>query len=128
MWIDAEQIKRVFVNLIDNAIEALSSDGHGNGGNGSTKEAGEKRITVETRLMKSGDTVRLTVSDTGHGIQARDRDKLFLPKFSTRSRGTGLGLAIVSHIVADHKGRIWVEDNQPRGARFIIELPTPRNE
>jgi PAS domain S-box-containing protein len=128
MWIDAEQIKRVFVNLIDNAIEALSSDGHGNGGNGAAAEAGEKQITVETRLMKSEDTVRLVVSDTGHGIQARDRDKLFLPKFSTRSRGTGLGLAIVSHIVADHKGRIWVEDNQPRGARFIIELPTTRNE
>jgi PAS domain S-box-containing protein len=128
MWIDAEQMKRVFVNLIDNAIEALSSDASGNGGNGSAKEAGEKRITVETRLMKSGDTVRLSVSDTGHGIQARDRDKLFLPKFSTRSRGTGLGLAIVSHIVADHKGRIRVEDNQPRGARFIIELPTTRNE
>ncbi|HEY9230890.1 MAG TPA: ATP-binding protein [Blastocatellia bacterium] len=51
-----------------------------------------------------------------------------MPKFSTRSRGTGLGLAIVSHIVADHKGRIWVEDHQPRGARFIIELPTGRNE
>jgi PAS domain S-box-containing protein len=131
MWVDAEQMKRVFVNLIDNAIEALSSDEHGNGdkgGNGSAKEAGEKQITVETRLMKSGDAVRLAVSDTGHGIQARDRDKLFLPKFSTRSRGTGLGLAIVSHIVADHKGRIWVEDNQPRGARFIIELPASRNE
>ncbi|HKP14322.1 MAG TPA: ATP-binding protein, partial [Blastocatellia bacterium] len=129
MWIDAEQMKRVLVNLIDNAIEALSSDGRGgNGGNGSAKESGEKRITVETRLLKSGDAVRLVVSDTGHGIQPRDRDKLFLPKFSTRSRGTGLGLAIVSHIIADHKGRIWVEDNQPRGARFIIELPTSRNE
>ncbi|MFL6216620.1 MAG: sensor histidine kinase [Blastocatellia bacterium] len=128
VWIDAEQMKRVFVNLIDNAIEALSADGRSNGGNGSAKEAFDKRITVETKLMKSGDAVRLTISDTGHGIQARDRDKLFLPKFSTRSRGTGLGLAIVSHIVADHKGRIWVEDNQPRGARFIIELPTTRNE
>ncbi|HJZ68370.1 MAG TPA: ATP-binding protein, partial [Blastocatellia bacterium] len=73
-------------------------------------------------------SVLLTVSDTGHGISARDRDKLFLPKFSTRSRGTGLGLAIVSHIIADHKGRVWVEDNKPRGARFIIELPVGRGE
>lgn len=133
MWIDTEQMKRVLVNLIDNAIEALSSDGRGNnesngGRNGSAKAAGEKRIDIETRLIASSETVRLIVADTGHGIQPRDRDKLFLPKFSTRSRGTGLGLAIVSHIIADHKGRIWVEDNQPRGARFIIELPAGRNE
>jgi len=72
--------------------------------------------------------VRLIVADTGHGISRRDRDKLFLPKFSTRTRGTGLGLAIVSHIIADHKGRVWVEDNQPCGARFIIELPAGRGE
>ena len=129
MWIDTEQMKRVLVNLIDNAIEALNSDERGsNGGNGSAKAAREKRIEIETKLMKSSDAVRLIVADTGHGIQARDRDKLFLPKFSTRSRGTGLGLAIVSHIIADHQGRIWVEDNQPRGARFIIELPAGHSE
>ena len=78
--------------------------------------------------MKASDAVQLIVADTGHGIHPRDRDKLFLPKFSTRDRGTGLGLAIVSHIIADHKGRIWVEDNHPRGARFIIELPAGRGE
>jgi two-component system, NtrC family, nitrogen regulation sensor histidine kinase NtrY len=72
--------------------------------------------------------VRFTVADSGHGISRRDRDKLFLPKFSTRTRGTGLGLAIVSHIIADHKGRVWVEDNEPCGARFIIELPAGRGE
>jgi two-component system, NtrC family, nitrogen regulation sensor histidine kinase NtrY len=129
LWIDTEQMKRVLVNLIDNAIEALSADGRDHaGGNGAAKAIGEKHIEIETRLMKSSEAVRLIVADTGHGIQVRDRDKLFLPKFSTRSRGTGLGLAIVSHIIADHKGRIWVEDNQPRGARFIIELPANRNE
>jgi PAS domain S-box-containing protein len=129
MWIDTEQMKRVLVNLIDNAIEAVNSDERGsNGGNGSAKATREKRIEIETKLMKSSDAVRLIVADTGHGIQARDRDKLFLPKFSTRSRGTGLGLAIVSHIIADHQGRIWVEDNQPRGARFIIELPAGHSE
>jgi signal transduction histidine kinase len=78
--------------------------------------------------VTGNETVRLTISDTGHGISPRDRDKLFLPKFSTRSRGTGLGLAIVSHIIADHKGRVWVEDNEPRGAKFIIELPTGSGE
>jgi signal transduction histidine kinase len=88
----------------------------------------ERLIELESTYLKASDTVRLVIADTGHGISPRDRDKLFLPKFSTRSRGTGLGLAIVSHIVADHKGRVWVEDNQPCGARFIIELPAGRGE
>jgi PAS domain S-box-containing protein len=112
--LDAEQIKRVLVNLIDNALESLASDG---------SDGGNKTITIETRYLKSSERARLIVSDTGHGIRPADRDKLFLPKFSTRDRGTGLGLAIVHQIIADHKGRIWVEDNRPRGARFVIELP-----
>ena len=126
MLIDTEQIKRVLVNLIDNAIEALGVDGRdgSNGSNGSSESFVEKLIALESEHVTSSETVRLTISDTGHGISPRDRDKLFLPKFSTRSRGTGLGLAIVSHIIADHKGRVWVEDNEPRGAKFIIELPT----
>ncbi len=118
LLIDAEQIKRVMVNLIDNAIESLISD-HGNGATSMT----QKKISIETRYLKENETVRLTVSDTGHGIRPADRDKLFLPKFSTRNRGTGLGLAIVSHIIADHRGRIWFEDNTPCGALFIVELP-----
>jgi two-component system nitrogen regulation sensor histidine kinase NtrY len=127
--IDTEQMKRAIVNLIDNAVEAINSGGeNGNGSNGSSQAAREKLIVIESKYLKASDVVRLIVTDTGHGISARDRDKLFLPKFSTRDRGTGLGLAIVSHIIADHKGRIWVEDNQPRGARFIIELPAGRNE
>jgi two-component system, NtrC family, nitrogen regulation sensor histidine kinase NtrY len=67
--------------------------------------------------------VTLEVADTGHGVPARDRERLFLPDFTTKGRGTGLGLAIVSRIIADHNGSIRVEDNRPRGARFIIELP-----
>lgn len=130
MLIDTEQVKRVLVNLIDNAVEALGVDGRdgGNGSNGSGDSSVERLIAIESAHVTSNETVRLTISDTGHGISPRDRDKLFLPKFSTRSRGTGLGLAIVSHIIADHKGRVWVEDNEPRGARFIIELPTGRGE
>ena len=127
LHIDTDQMKRVLVNLIDNAVEALISDGQ-NGSNGEVGGATGKLIEIESRFLKENDTVRLVVTDNGHGISPRDRDKLFLPKFSTRDRGTGLGLAIVSHIVADHKGRIWVEDNQPRGARFIIELPAGRAE
>jgi len=128
--LDTEQIKRVLVNLIDNAVEALGSDGKVNGNGSSTRlqESFERTITLDTSFLKTSDSVRLIVADTGHGISRRDRDKLFLPKFSTRTRGTGLGLAIVSHIIADHKGRVWVEDNQPRGAKFIIELPAGRPE
>jgi two-component system, NtrC family, nitrogen regulation sensor histidine kinase NtrY len=128
--LDTEQIKRVLVNLIDNAVEALGSDGKVNGNGSSTRhqESNERIITLDTSFLKTSDSVRLIVADTGHGISRRDRDKLFLPKFSTRTRGTGLGLAIVSHIIADHKGRVWVEDNQPRGAKFIIELPAGRAE
>jgi len=128
--LDAEQIKRVCVNLIDNALEALGQNGS-NDGRGPGSDNGEKAgpgggglILIDSRWIKANDTVRLMVTDTGHGIRPADRDKLFLPKFSTRDRGTGLGLAIVSHIIADHKGRIWIEDNYPHGARFIIELPT----
>ncbi|MGH9759733.1 MAG: ATP-binding protein, partial [Blastocatellia bacterium] len=110
------------VNLIDNALEALTTDGAGNGG-GPKNGSAARVIRIESRYLPRSEAVRLVVSDTGHGIKPGDRDKLFLPKFSTRSRGTGLGLAIVSHIVSDHKGRVWAEDNHPRGARFIVELP-----
>ena len=58
-----------------------------------------------------------------HGISPQDKDKLFLPHFSTKDRGTGLGLAIAARIVAEHGGSIHVEDNTPVGSRFLIELP-----
>jgi two-component system nitrogen regulation sensor histidine kinase NtrY len=125
MRLDPEQFKRVIVNLIDNAIEAINLPEaiSGNGTKHKTNGNLEKLIQIETDYEQESELMRLIVSDTGHGIRPADRDKLFLPKFSTRDRGTGLGLAIVSHIVADHKGRIQVEDNRPRGAKFIIELP-----
>ena len=131
MKLDTEQIKRVIVNLIDNAVEAIHLDGaftkNGSGGNGYR----DNEIRLETLYDRDAETALLLVSDTGHGIKPADRDKLFLPKFSTRERGTGLGLAIVSQIIAEHKGTIRVEDNfpidgdgsKPRGARFVIELP-----
>jgi nitrogen fixation/metabolism regulation signal transduction histidine kinase len=104
--LDPEQIKRALINLLDNALEACGS-------------AGE----IVVRLEDGTGGVVLEVADTGRGVPPRDRDKLFLPDFTTKGRGTGLGLAIVSRIVADHNGTIRVEDNRPRGARFIIELP-----
>jgi signal transduction histidine kinase len=63
------------------------------------------------------------VADTGTGVSAGDKEKLFLPYFSTKDRGTGLGLAIVSHILAEHGARIRIEDNRPAGTRFFVEIP-----
>jgi PAS domain S-box-containing protein len=107
--IDREQFKRVVVNLVDNAAEAMT-------------ESLVKRIFVETR-MGVADTVELIVADTGCGVSAEDKEKLFLPYFSTKGRGTGLGLAIVNNVISDHNAHIRVEDNAPVGARFTIEIP-----
>jgi two-component system nitrogen regulation sensor histidine kinase NtrY len=82
-----------------------------------------REIEISTALVASRDAVEITVADTGHGVTRELKQKLFLPYFSTKKRGTGLGLAIVSRIVEDHHGSIRVEENQPVGARFILELP-----
>jgi two-component system nitrogen regulation sensor histidine kinase NtrY len=106
--LDPEQIKRVMINLIDNAIEAMGRQG---------------TIVLETARDVSNSLVRIVVADTGPGIPPAERDKLFLPYYSTKGRGSGLGLAIVRRIVAEHGGSIDVTDNLPTGTRFIIELP-----
>ncbi len=107
---DPELLRRVLVNLIDNAAEAMES-------------SAAKELFLSTRLNGGGETVEIAVTDSGHGISPEDKDKLFLPHFSTRGRGTGLGLAIASRIIAEHNGTIRVEDNSPVGARFVIQLP-----
>lgn len=117
VMLDTEQIKRVLVNLIDNAAEALMA----------FQQSGTGCITVSTRELPERFAVELVVADTGPGISAADRERIFDPYFSTRKRGTGLGLAIVSRIVAEHQGRIRVQENKPRGARFIIELPVAKD-
>lgn len=109
--LDAEQLRRVFVNLIDNALESLA------------ELEGERRITVATGHDPARGLLLAEVADTGHGIARADLPRLFQPYFSTRGRGTGLGLAIVQRIVAEHGGRIRAEANRPRGARFIFEVP-----
>ncbi len=107
--LDREQFKRVVVNLIDNAAEAM-------------KEVPWRHLSIRTQAP-TPDTVELVVADSGTGISPEDREKLFLPYFSTKERGTGLGLAIVAHILTDHGAQIRVEDNTPTGARFTIEVP-----
>jgi hypothetical protein len=82
-----------------------------------------REIEISTTLVASRDAVEIMVADTGHGVTRELKEKLFLPYFSTKKRGTGLGLAIVNRIVEDHHGSIRVEENQPIGTRFIVELP-----
>jgi two-component system, NtrC family, nitrogen regulation sensor histidine kinase NtrY len=106
--LDAEQIRRVIINLVDNAVEAMERKG---------------RIVVEMLLDSANRVVRVIVADDGPGIPAAEREKLFLPYYSTKRRGSGLGLAIVRRIIAEHGGNIEVAENQPRGTRFTIELP-----
>jgi two-component system nitrogen regulation sensor histidine kinase NtrY len=105
---DPEQIRRVIINIVDNAIEAVERRG---------------AIDIETQHDAGNSLVRIVVADNGPGIPAAERDKLFLPYYSTKLRGSGLGLAIVRRIVAEHGGSVDVSDNIPRGTRFAIELP-----
>ena len=107
--VDPEQFQRVVVNLVDNAAEAM-------------RDSLVKRLLVSTRAAPL-DSVELLVADTGAGISEGDKEKLFLPYFSTKGRGTGLGLAIVSQILSEHGARIRVEENRPSGARFYVEIP-----
>ncbi len=109
--LDTEQLRRVFVNLIDNASNAL------------VEVDGERLIAISTSLDAGRSLLVAEVVDTGHGIRPPDFKRLFQPYFSTRGSGTGLGLAIVQRIILEHGGRIRAEVNYPRGARFIIELP-----
>jgi two-component system nitrogen regulation sensor histidine kinase NtrY len=109
--LDVEQIKRVFVNLIDNAVHALAS------------ATGDKQISIVTRHDAERSLLRAEVADTGHGIEPADFRRLFEPYFSRRDSGTGLGLAIVQRIIMEHGGHIRAERNTPRGAKFVIDLP-----
>ena len=106
--LDAEQIKRVIINLVDNAVEAMERRGV---------------IVIETSHDAVHRIARVVVADDGPGIPPGERDKLFLPYYSTKRRGSGLGLAIVRRIVAEHGGNVEVTDTQPTGTRFTIELP-----
>jgi len=109
--VDPDHIKRAILNLVDNAVAAVGGAGN---------------VEVEVRAPADGGGVQLVVTDDGPGISAEDKEKLFLPYFSTKVNGMGLGLPIVYEIVAEHGGAIRVEDNVPRGSRFILDLPVAR--
>src|SRR5258708_36221329 len=74
-------------------------------------------------FFKQKTAIEIVVADTGHGVTQEVKERLFLPYFSTKKRGTGLGLAIVRRIIEDHRGSIHVEENDPLGTRFVVELP-----
>jgi two-component system nitrogen regulation sensor histidine kinase NtrY len=106
--LDVEQIKRVFVNIMDNALQVMNNEGE---------------IEIVTNYNAESRFITIEIADNGPGISDEDKQKVFLPYFSKKSSGTGLGLAIAHNIVEEHNGLISITDNQPRGARFVIELP-----
>jgi len=107
--LDREQIRRVMINLLDNAIEAMEGKGE---------------VVIDLDYDSVLKMVRIEVADNGRGIDSQNKARLFEPYFSTKKHGTGLGLAIVSTIITDHDGFIRVKDNHPKGTKFVIELPT----
>ena len=109
--IDAEQMKRVLVNLIDNAVEAFEAS------------ISDRKITLRTRFDTARGKLIAEVIDNGRGIAPADFGRLFQPYFSTKARGTGLGLAIVHRIIVEHGGTIRASSNNGGGARFTIEIP-----
>ena len=106
--IDVEQMKRVFINLFDNAIEAMGRKGV---------------IRVNVGFNASASVIKMMIIDNGPGISDSDKEILFQPYFSTKRDGTGLGLAIADRIVAEHGGSLNVSDNSPQGSVFSIEMP-----
>ncbi|MFP4081682.1 MAG: ATP-binding protein [Candidatus Aminicenantes bacterium] len=107
--IDPEQMKRVIINILDNAVEAMDKKG---------------KIKILTSFHKEAQKVRIEISDTGPGISEKESDRLFLPYFSTKKKGTGLGLAIVNQVISEHSGTIDIENNKPHGAKFILHIPS----
>jgi two-component system nitrogen regulation sensor histidine kinase NtrY len=114
--VDPEQFRRVIINLVDNAIEALSEQDNGG-------PPGGGLVVVETAHDAVNGVARVVVADNGPGISEADRARLFMPYYSTKGRGSGLGLAIVRRIIVEHGGSIEATDNAPHGTRMTIELP-----
>jgi two-component system, NtrC family, nitrogen regulation sensor histidine kinase NtrY len=109
--LDPEQMKRVLINLFDNALEAMD---------GSTYA---KVLQIRTSRNDPQNSVGIEICDTGRGFPEEYKDSIFLPYFSTRRGGTGLGLAIVRQIILDHHGSVRAEPNMPVGTRIVIDLP-----
>jgi two-component system nitrogen regulation sensor histidine kinase NtrY len=114
---DKEQIRRVVINLLDNAIAAVNIAASGDG------ISNAKRIVIKTIFLQAQERFQIEIADSGTGIPDSDKVKIFDPYYTTKQGGTGLGLAIVSSIISEHQGSIKILDNAPQGSRFIVEIP-----
>jgi two-component system nitrogen regulation sensor histidine kinase NtrY len=110
---DIEQLRLVFLNLIVNAIAAVSENGH---------------IWIDAVCSLADQNVTISVFDDGPGIQTADLENIFEPYFTSKPEGTGLGLALVKRIIEDHNGKIHAENRDEGGARFILSLPLEEND
>lgn len=109
---DGEQMRRLLINLVDNAIAATTE-----------RDQTDAKVVLKTLYDKRKRAISIEVADNGPGIKPADKTRIFDPYFTTKKSGTGLGLAIVTSIVSDHQGRMRVLDNAPKGTRFVIEFP-----
>ena len=109
---DRVQLQQVFMNLILNAIDAMKAVNTG------------RELTIKSERREDDNDVLISVSDTGMGLPAEQADQIFNAFFTTKPQGTGMGLGISRSIVESHGGRLWAENNSPRGASFCFTLPT----
>jgi two-component system nitrogen regulation sensor histidine kinase NtrY len=114
MLLDPQQIRGVLINILSNAVAAVRS---------ATGLQIQPQVQVVVDFDRSTARARIEVTDSGPGIPAADKSRIFEPYFTTKKGGTGLGLAIVSSVISDHQGEISILDNSPHGARFVITLP-----
>jgi two-component system NtrC family sensor kinase len=114
--VDFHQIQEVFLNIILNAEQAMTS------------AKGGGKLSIKTQQM--GGHIKISFTDTGPGIPTEHLDKVFNPFFSTKGEigGTGLGLSICHGIVTEHGGRIYVESEPGKGTTFFVDLPLAREE
>jgi signal transduction histidine kinase len=107
IFADQEQMEQVFINLLSNAVEAMSGEG-----------------MLRVKIFREGKTAKINVSDSGMGIANEIAERIFEPFFSTKEKGTGLGLSIVYSIIKKHNGEISVDSTEGKGTTFTIDLPT----
>jgi two-component system, sporulation sensor kinase E len=110
--VDAERLKRVFINVIKNAIDAMPKGGS---------------LTIKSKEKDSN--VEITIADTGTGMPKDTIEKIWTPFFTTKAKGMGLGLPICKRIIEAHGGSILAESKLGKGTTFIITIPvSPKSE
>ena len=110
--VDPSILKRVLVNLITNAVQAMPNGG---------------RLSVKVARRKNPATLVLTMKDTGIGIPREDRPKMFVPLFTTKAKGQGLGLAVCKRLIEAHDGTITFKSQTGKGSQFIIKIPLKKD-